>query len=83
MTSANASRRASAVCSGVGDGSITPLVTGEYRIGDVRHVTASPELARRTFGFQAQIHATDGLREFATSPMRASLAAVPDQVGSG
>ena len=74
---------ARAVCSGVGDGSITPLVTGEYRIGDVRHVTASPDLARRTFGFQAQIHATDGLREFATAPMRASLAGVPDQVGSG
>jgi dTDP-L-rhamnose 4-epimerase len=74
---------AHAVCSGVGDGGITPLVTGEYRIGDVRHITASPELARRTFGFQAQIPANDGLREFATAPMRASLAGVPDHAGSG
>ncbi len=71
---------ADAVCSGVGDGQISPLVTGEFRIGDVRHITASPELAERTFGFRARIHAHDGLRAFATAPMRASLA---DPVGVG
>ncbi len=65
---------ADAVSSGVGDGGIAPIVTGEYRIGDVRHITASPDLARTTFGFVAQIDATSGLREFATAPMRASLA---------
>ncbi|MGB7980226.1 MAG: NAD-dependent epimerase/dehydratase family protein [Candidatus Nanopelagicales bacterium] len=71
---------ADAVCSGVGDGQIAPLVTGEYRIGDVRHITASPELAERTFGFRARIDAPDGLRAFATAPMRASLA---DPAGAG
>ena len=69
---------ADAVCAGVGDGRIAPVVTGEYRIGDVRHITASPDLARRTFGFVAQVDAASGLREFATAPMRASLA---DPVG--
>jgi dTDP-L-rhamnose 4-epimerase len=64
---------ADAVVSGF-DGVVpAPVVTGQYRIGDVRHVTASPELARRTFGFVAQIPFRTGLREFATSPMRASL----------
>jgi dTDP-L-rhamnose 4-epimerase len=76
---------ARAVCSGVGDGSITPQVTGEYRIGDVRHITAAPDLARRTFGFQAQVDPSTGLREFATAPMRASLAEadMPDHAGPG
>ncbi len=50
-----------------------PVVTGEYRVGDVRHVTASPERARRAFGFVAQVAPAQGLREFATAPMRASL----------
>ena len=64
---------ADAVVSGF-DGAVpAPVVSGDYRIGDVRHVTASPELARRTFGFVAQIPFRSGLREFATSPMRASL----------
>jgi dTDP-L-rhamnose 4-epimerase len=64
---------ADAVVSGF-DGEVPqPIVTGDYRIGDVRHVTASPDLARRTFGFEAQIPFRRGLREFATAPMREPL----------
>jgi dTDP-L-rhamnose 4-epimerase len=71
---------ADAVVSGF-DGAVpSPVVTGDYRIGDVRHVTASPQLARRTFGFVAQIPYRSGLRQFATAPMRASLAPVPTPV---
>lgn len=47
-----------------------PVVTGEFRLGDVRHVTASPELAARRFGFRAQVPYQVGLRQFATAPMR-------------
>jgi dTDP-L-rhamnose 4-epimerase len=65
---------AEAVCDGVGAGAIRPVVTGEYRIGDVRHITASPQHARDAFGFTAQVDATTGLRAFATAPMRAALA---------
>ncbi len=68
---------ADAVVSGFGATAPGPVVTGEYRTGDVRHVTASPELARRTFGFVAQVPFRTGLRAFATSPMRDSSA--PDQ----
>ncbi len=51
---------------------LAPVVTGEYRLGDVRHVTASPQLAAHRFGFRAQVPYRVGLREFATAPMRSS-----------
>jgi len=48
-----------------------PDVTGRYRLGDVRHIVASPERARAELGFTAQVLPDDGLREFATAPLRA------------
>ena len=42
-----------------------PVVTGEYRLGDVRHITASPARARLELGWQAAVSLDDGLREFA------------------
>ena len=33
---------------------VEPVVTGEYRLGDVRHIVASPEGAARDLGFRAQ-----------------------------
>ena len=53
------------------DRSVEPQVTGGYRLGDVRHIVASPELARRELGFTAQTTPAQGLREFATAPLRA------------
>ena len=47
-----------------------PVVTGEYRLGDVRHVVASAERARGGLGFAAQISFAEGVREFATAPLR-------------
>lgn len=47
-----------------------PEITGKYRSGDVRHIVASPELARETIGFSASISPSDGLRQFATAPLR-------------
>ena len=48
-----------------------PEVTGAYRLGDVRHVTASPERAAAQLGFRASIRPEVGLAEFATAPLRA------------
>jgi dTDP-L-rhamnose 4-epimerase len=47
-----------------------PLVTGEYRVGDVRHVVASPERAAEALGFRARVAFEDGVRSFATAPLR-------------
>jgi dTDP-L-rhamnose 4-epimerase len=51
-------------------GGPAPQVTGEYRIGDVRHIVASPTRAEAELGFRAQIAFDDGMREFATAPLR-------------
>ena len=48
-----------------------PIVTGEYRLGDVRHITASAERAASEWGWRAQVEPGRGLREFATAPLRA------------
>ncbi|WP_138759061.1 NAD-dependent epimerase/dehydratase family protein [Modestobacter altitudinis] len=51
-------------------GGPAPEVTGEYRIGDVRHVVASPARAEEELGFRAGVDFADGMREFATAPLR-------------
>jgi dTDP-L-rhamnose 4-epimerase len=52
-------------------GSPEPLVTGEWRAGDVRHVFASAERAARELGFTASEDFDAGMREFATAELRA------------
>ncbi|TDC86023.1 NAD-dependent epimerase/dehydratase family protein [Actinomadura sp. 7K507] len=42
-----------------------PQVTGGYRLGDVRHIVASPERARRELGYSAQVSFDSGMAEFA------------------
>ncbi|WP_193610282.1 NAD-dependent epimerase/dehydratase family protein [Nocardioides lijunqiniae] len=49
---------------------LAPEVTGQYRPGDVRHVVASPALAREELGFRAAVSPTEGLPAFATAPLR-------------
>jgi dTDP-L-rhamnose 4-epimerase len=52
-----------------------PVVTGAWRVGDVRHVFADPGRARRELGFVAEVGFADGVAEFARAPLRASLTA--------
>ena len=47
-----------------------PVVTGEWRAGDVRHVFASADAAAARLGFRAQEDFDAGMREFATAPLR-------------
>jgi dTDP-L-rhamnose 4-epimerase len=49
---------------------LAPRISGRYRLGDVRHVVASTEKARRGLGFTAAVRPDDGLPAFATAPMR-------------
>jgi dTDP-L-rhamnose 4-epimerase len=44
-----------------------PLVTGGFRLGDVRHIVASADRAREHLGFHAEIGFGPGMREFAWS----------------
>ncbi len=51
-------------------GGPAPVVTGEYRLGDVRHVVASPRRADELLGFRAAVPFDAGVREFATAVLR-------------
>ena len=50
---------------------VAPEVVGGYRLGDVRHVFASPERAARELGFRASTPFSTGMRQFATAQLRA------------
>jgi dTDP-L-rhamnose 4-epimerase len=51
-------------------GGPAPQVTGGYRLGDVRHVVASPEAAASGLGFRAETSFSAGMAEFAHAPLR-------------
>ena len=53
-----------------GDGPM-PVVTGDYRLGDVRHIVASPRRAAAELGFTAAIPPDEGLLRFRHDPLRA------------
>lgn len=47
-----------------------PRVTGEFRLGDVRHVFADASRAEARLGFTAAVDLESGMREFATAELR-------------
>jgi dTDP-L-rhamnose 4-epimerase len=51
-----------------------PRVTGQFRLGDVRHVFADPGRAGEELGFTAEIDLEAGMREFATAELRRAVA---------
>jgi dTDP-L-rhamnose 4-epimerase len=63
---------AGAFGSSAGD-SLWPVVTGRYRLGDVRHVFASADRARDELGFNGCVDFADGVAEFATAQLRAPV----------
>jgi dTDP-L-rhamnose 4-epimerase len=62
---------ANALAAASGPQAPRPVTTGEFRLGDVRHVFASPERARSQLGFDASEDFEAGMREFAAAPLRA------------
>jgi dTDP-L-rhamnose 4-epimerase len=52
------------------DGAVPPVITGQYRGGDVRHIVADPTRAEQVLGFRAAVDPCEGLREFAFAPLR-------------
>jgi dTDP-L-rhamnose 4-epimerase len=65
---------ATAIADSFGPMGLRPVVAGGYRLGDVRHVFASPVLADQVIGFRASVTFIDGMYEFAHAPLRASAA---------
>ncbi|WP_139333285.1 NAD-dependent epimerase/dehydratase family protein, partial [Mycobacterium sp. SP-6446] len=63
---------ATALCDARRDssGAVNPVITGQYRSGDVRHIVADPSRAAEVLGFRAAVRPRDGLREFASAPLR-------------
>ncbi len=47
-----------------------PVVTGDYRLGDVRHVTASSQRAVDELGYVPAVAFDEGVRDFASEPLR-------------
>ncbi|MFE2964898.1 NAD-dependent epimerase/dehydratase family protein [Streptomyces sp. NPDC059340] len=47
-----------------------PVVTGEYRLGDVRHITADSARLRAELGWKPETNFAEGMREFATARLR-------------
>jgi dTDP-L-rhamnose 4-epimerase len=63
---------AAALAAARGPGAPAPVVTGQWRQGDVRHIVASPRKAAEVLGFEAEVSFADGMAEFADAPLRAA-----------
>lgn len=51
-------------------GGPAPVVTGEFRLGDVRHITADSRRLRAELGWKPRIGFAQGMTEFAASRLR-------------
>lgn len=59
-----------------------PVITGRYRLGDVRHITATSALIKKELGWTPAISFDAGMREFATAPLRGRpVRTGPDHLG--
>ncbi len=73
---------ADAIADAFGECAPRPEVVGGFRLGDVRHVFASPAKAARELGFAAEVGFADGMRAFAHAPLRGRSAAPGQTVAS-
>jgi dTDP-L-rhamnose 4-epimerase len=48
------------------DGKVKPHVTGQYRLGDIRHCYADLSLIKAKLGFEPKVSLTQGIEEFAS-----------------
>lgn len=53
------------VAAALGKADITPEITGQYRVGDIRHCFADIGKARQLLSYQPQVPLEDGLKELA------------------
>ncbi|WP_329213219.1 NAD-dependent epimerase/dehydratase family protein [Streptomyces sp. NBC_00683] len=55
-------------------GGPAPVTTGEYRLGDVRHVTADSRRLRDELGWKPEVGFAEGMAQFAAAPLREAAA---------
>jgi dTDP-L-rhamnose 4-epimerase len=55
-------------------GGPAPVITGQYRLGDVRHITAASGRIQRELGWRATVPFAEGVAEFAAAPAGRALA---------
>ncbi|WP_328394013.1 NAD-dependent epimerase/dehydratase family protein [Streptomyces sp. NBC_00390] len=55
-------------------GGPAPVVTGEFRLGDVRHITADSRRLKAELGWQPEVAFATGMAEFATAGLRGAVA---------
>jgi dTDP-L-rhamnose 4-epimerase len=69
-------RTVGALASALADayGGPAPEITGEYRLGDVRHITAASDRIQRELGWRATVPFAEGVAEFAAAPAGRALA---------
>ena len=65
---------ANALADGFGSAAPRPQVVGGYRLGDVRHIVASPAKAAAELGFNATVPFEAGMSEFARAELRSPVA---------
>ena len=63
---------AQALADAHGPAAPTPVISGRFRLGDVRHVFAAASRARDELGFDAREPFADGMAEFAHAGLRAA-----------
>jgi dTDP-L-rhamnose 4-epimerase len=63
---------ATALAAAAGPDAPPPITTGQYRLGDVRHVFASARKAEIELGFTAMEEFEAGMAEFARAPLRSA-----------
>ena len=56
-----------ALAEAAGSSAPAPKVTGEWRLGDVRHVVASPTRAATALGFAAEVPFEQGMAQLAAN----------------
>ncbi len=64
---------AEALCQAISS-DLTPEVTGGYRLGDVRHITADSSRARAELQWAPEVAFAAGVKRFASDPLRAPAA---------
>jgi dTDP-L-rhamnose 4-epimerase len=60
---------AAALCDAAGPDAPRPVIVPKWRLGDVRHIVASPRKAARGLNFVADVALEDGVHELATTSM--------------